>query len=101
MDDTTTLVFESANFNSTSIRQTALALGMRTEASGKFEKNLDPMMTVPAVQRACELVEMLEAGDVLDGIIDIINYVPSPRRSPWSPQRSTVCWVPTFPKSRW
>ena len=49
MDDTTTVVFESANFNGTSIRQTALALGMRTESSGKFEKNLDPMMTVPAV----------------------------------------------------
>ena len=76
MDDTTTVVFESANFNGTSIRQTALALGMRTESSGKFEKNLDPMLTVPAVQRACELVEMLECGDVLDGTIDIINYVP-------------------------
>ena len=79
LDDTTTVVFESANFNGTSIRQTALALGMRTESSGKFEKNLDPMMTVPAVQRACELVELLECGDVLDGIIDIINYVPQPK----------------------
>ncbi len=75
-DDSTMVVFESANFNGTSIRQTALALGMRTESSGKFEKNLDPMMTVPALQRACELVELLECGDVLDGIIDIINYVP-------------------------
>ena len=79
MDDTTMVVFESANFNGTSIRQTALALGMRTEASGKFEKNLDPMMTVPAVQRACELVELLECGDVLDGTIDVINYVPQPK----------------------
>ena len=79
MDDTTTVVFESANFNGTSIRQTALALGMRTEASGKFEKNLDPMMTLPAVERACELVELLECGDVLNGIIDIINYVPAPK----------------------
>ena len=57
VEDTTTVVFESANFNGTSIRQTALALGMRTDASSKFEKNLDPMMTVPAVERACELVE--------------------------------------------
>ena len=79
MGDTTMVVFESANFNGTSIRQTALALGMRTDASGKFEKHIDPMMTMPAVQRACELVEMLGAGDVLDGIIDIINYVPQPR----------------------
>ena len=81
-DDTTTVVFESANFNGTSIRQTALALGMRTESSGKFEKNLDPMMTVTALQRACELVELLECGDVLDGMIDIINYVPQPRTLP-------------------
>ena len=87
LDDTTTVVFESANFNGTSIRQTALALGMRTEASGKFEKNLDPMMTVPAVQRACELVELLEAGDVMDGIIDIINYVPQPKELTLEPEK--------------
>ena len=87
LDDTTTVVFESANFNGTSIRQTALALGMRTESSGKFEKNLDPMMTVPAVQRACELVELLECGDVMDGIIDIINYVPAPRSLELEPEK--------------
>ena len=87
MDDTTTVVFESANFNGTSIRQTALALGMRTESSGKFEKNLDPMMTVPAVQRACELVELLECGDVMDGIIDIINYVPAPKTLELEPDK--------------
>ena len=86
-DDTTMVVFESANFNGTSIRQTALALGMRTEASGKFEKNLDPMMTIPAVQRACELVELLGCGDVLDGTIDIINYVPQERRLPLEPEK--------------
>ena len=82
VDDTTMVVFESANFNGTSIRQTALALGMRTDASGKFEKNIDPMMTVPAVQRACELVELLQCGDVLDGTIDVINYVPQPKQLP-------------------
>ena len=82
LDDTTTVVFESANFDGTNIRQTALALGMRTESSGKFEKHLDPMMTLPAVQRACELVELLEAGDVLDGIIDILNYVPENKELP-------------------
>ncbi len=87
LDDTTTVVFESANFNGTSIRQTALALGMRTESSGKFEKNLDPMMTVPAVQRACELVELLECGDVLDGIIDIINYVPAEHTLELEPEK--------------
>ena len=87
LDDTTTVVFESANFDGTSIRQTALALGMRTESSGKFEKNLDPMMTLPAVQRACELVELLEAGDVLDGIIDILNYVPEAKELPLEADR--------------
>ena len=81
-EDTTTVVFESANFNGTSIRQTALALGMRTDASGKFEKHLDPMLTVPAVQRACELVELLQCGDVLNGTIDIINYVPEEKTLP-------------------
>ena len=87
VDDTTMVVFESANFNGTSIRQTALALGMRTEASGKFEKSLDPMMTIPAVQRACELVEMLGCGDVLDGTIDIIHYVPEAKTLPLEPER--------------
>ncbi|MCI8618605.1 MAG: phenylalanine--tRNA ligase subunit beta [Oscillospiraceae bacterium] len=87
VDDTACVVFESANFNGTSIRQTALALGMRTEASGKFEKNLDPMLTVPAVQRACELVDLLAAGDVLDGTIDIINYVPEPKTLELEPER--------------
>ena len=87
LDDTTTVVFESANFNGTSIRQTALALGMRTESSGKFEKNLDPMMTVPAVQRACELVELLGCGDVMDGIVDIVNYVPQPRTVKLEPEK--------------
>ena len=87
VEDTTMVVFESANFNGTSIRQTALALGMRTDASGKFEKSLDPMMTVPAVQRACELVELLEAGDVMDGMIDIIHYVPEARTLPLEPEK--------------
>jgi len=78
VDDTVDVVFESANFNGTCIRKTALALGMRTEASAKFEKGLDIMNTLPAVDRACELVEMLGAGEVVDGVIDILNYVPQP-----------------------
>ena len=71
-DDTRTIVFESANFNGTSVRKTAIALGMRTDASGKFEKGLDPEGTIPAVQRACELVELLGAGEVIDGMIDVV-----------------------------
>ena len=87
VDDTVTVVFESANFDGTSIRKTALALGMRTDASAKFEKNIDPMMTVPAVERACELVELLGCGDVMDGMVDIINYVPAPHTVPLVPEK--------------
>ena len=76
--DTTDVVFESANFDGTTIRRTALALGMRTEASAKYEKGLDPLNTLPAVNRACELVELLGAGEVVDGVIDILNFVPQP-----------------------
>ncbi len=99
LDDTSTVVFESANFNGTSIRQTALALGMRTESSGKFEKNLDPMMTVPAVQRACELVELLCCGDVLDGTIDIVNYVPQPHTVPLEPEKINALLGTDIPKA--
>ena len=70
-DDTKTVVFESATFLGTSVRVTAKKLGMRTESSARFEKGLDPENTLPAVQRACELVEMLGAGEVVDGIIDV------------------------------
>ena len=70
-DDTKTIVFESANFNGPSVRLTAKAIGLRTEASGRYEKGLDPENTLPAIERACELIELLGAGDVVKGIIDI------------------------------
>ena len=98
VDDTTMVVFESANFNGTSIRQTALALGMRTEASGKFEKSLDPMMTIPALQRACELVELLGCGDVLGGTIDILNYIPEEKRLPLEPEKINKLLGTNIPK---
>ena len=75
-DKTTTIVFESANFLGHSIRKTAIALGMRTDASGRFEKGLDLFATVPAVDRACELVEMLGAGEVFDGTVDVLAKEP-------------------------
>ena len=87
VDDTVDVVFESANFLGSSIRKTALALGMRTDASAKFEKDIDPMLTVPAVNRACELVEMLGAGEVMDGMIDVLNYVPQPVTVKLEPER--------------
>ncbi len=69
--DTAMVLFESANFNGTSIRRTATALGMRTDASSRYEKGLDPQNTYAAVQRACELIELLGAGEVVEGVIDV------------------------------
>ncbi len=87
VDDTADVVFESANFDGTCIRKAALSLGMRTEASAKFEKGLDPLNTLPAVNRACELVELLGAGEVIDGVIDVLNHVPQPRTITMDPAR--------------
>ena len=71
--DTGMVLFESANFNGASIRRTATSLGMRTDASGRYEKGLDPQNTYPAVQRACELIELLGAGEVVEGVIDVLS----------------------------
>ena len=76
--DTTTVVFESANFNGTSIHRTAAALNMRTDASSRYEKGLDPMNTLNAVERACELVELLGAGEVVEGVMDVIAKDSNP-----------------------
>ncbi len=73
MEDTDTILFESACFNGPSVRLTAKKLGMRTEASGRYEKGLDPATCLPAVQRACQLVELLGAGEVVGGMIDVDN----------------------------
>ena len=77
-DDTHTVIFESACFDGVSVRRTAKKLGMRTESSARFEKGLDPNNCMPAVQRACELVEMLGAGEVVGGYIDIDNSDKEP-----------------------
>ena len=79
MDDTTTIVFESACFNAVSVRLTARSQGMRTDASSRYEKGLDPNNCLPAVDRACELVELLDAGDVLDGTL-MDNHASSEMR---------------------
>ncbi len=76
--DTAMVLFESANFNGASVRRTATALNMRTEASARYEKGLDPMNTMKAVQRACELVELLGAGEVVDGVMDVIAKDSAP-----------------------
>lgn len=84
---TNTVVFESANFNGTSIRKTSIGLGMRTDASGRYEKGLDPNNTVPAIERACELVELLGAGEVIGGTIDIVAESPQTVTLPLEPER--------------
>ena len=86
-DSTNMVVFESANFHGATVRVTAKKLGMRTEASGRFEKGLDPRMTVDAVNRACELVEMLGAGEVVDGIIDVDTTSAENKRLPFEPEK--------------
>lgn len=91
MDDTNTIVFESANFNGTSIRKTSRKIGLRTESSGKFDKGLDAQLTLPAVQRACQLVELLGAGEVVDGIIDVDNSGYTPTKVEFTPD-----WINKF-----
>ena len=70
--DTAMVLFESANFSGPSVRRTATALGMRTDASSRFEKGLDVKNTEKALERACELVELLGAGEVVPGVIDAV-----------------------------
>ena len=76
--DTAMGLFESANFNGVSVRRTASALGMRTDASSRYEKGLDMMNTIKAVERACELVEMLGCGEVVDGVMDVVAKEKAP-----------------------
>ncbi len=87
MDDTTTIVFESACFDGASVRTTARDHGMRTDSSSRFEKGLDFHNCIPALERACELVELLDAGDVMDDIIlddkSTENQVVIPLNAEW------------------
>lgn len=77
-DDTKTILLESANFNGTHIRLTSKKLGLRTDASSKYEKGLDPNLSVLALDRACQLINMLKCGKVLKGHLD---FYPQKRES--------------------
>ena len=77
-DDTDTIVFESACFHGASVRTTAKALGMRTDASSRYEKGLPPQLCQIALDRACELITMLGAGKVVAGVIDEKHFDESP-----------------------
>ena len=86
-DGTATVVFESACFDGASVRVTAKKNGMRTESSARFEKGLDPENCMAGLQRACELVELLGAGDVVDGIIDVYPTKAEQTVLPFTPAR--------------
>ncbi len=79
-EDTNIIVFESATFNGPNIRITSKKLGLRTEASSRFEKDLDPNLAEIAMNRVCHLVELLDAGEVVGGVIDIYPNVVNPHR---------------------
>ncbi len=89
--DTVTVAFESACFMGSSVRTTAKKVGLRTEASGRYEKGLDPATCAPAVERACQLVELLGAGQVVDGVIDVDNASHQGRSIPFDPD-----WINRF-----
>jgi len=78
-EDTVELVFESAKFRRDSIRHTARALGIRTESSGRFEKGIDIKNVEYAMERALQLIDMLDAGDIVEGVIDLNEGLPEDR----------------------
>ncbi len=84
---TQTVIFESASFARESIRKTSRAVGLRTDASARYEKGLPACGTLPALERACELVAKLGAGEVVDGVIDVCNTDISPRSVPFDWKR--------------
>ncbi len=84
-DNVKTMMFEAACFDGTNIRLTTRKLGMRTDASSKFEKGLDPNNAIDAVNRACQLIEELDAGDVIGGVADVYDRPMEGHRIPFEP----------------
>lgn len=90
-DDTTEIVFESANFDGTNIRVNSKNLGLRTESSSRFEKDIDPNLAALALDRACALVEELGCGEIMEGTIDVYNNVKEEKTLEVS-----VSWINKF-----
>ena len=86
-DDVKTILFEAACFNGTNIRKSAKRIGLRTDASGKFEKGLDPNNSVEAINRACQLIQELGCGDVVGGIVDVCAPLKERVRIAFEPER--------------
>ena len=86
-DDVKTVLFEAACFDGTSIRLSSKRSGLRTDASGKFEKGLDPNNAQAAIDRACQLMEELGAGEVVGGMVDVCNETREPSRVKFEPEK--------------
>ena len=86
-DDVQTMLFEAATFDGTNIRKTTKKIGLRTDASGKFEKGLDPENAMEAINRACQLIEELDAGDVVGGAVDVYPDPVTKKRLPFEPAK--------------
>lgn len=85
-DDVKTMLFEAACFDGTNIRKSSKKIGLRTDASGKFEKGLDPNNAQEAIDRACQLIEELGAGEVVGGMVDVYASERKPVRVPFDPE---------------
>ncbi len=86
-DKVQTVLFEAANFNGANIRLSAKRIGLRTDASGKFEKGLDPNNAQAAIDRACQLMQELGAGEVVGGMVDVCNVTREPSRVAFEPDK--------------
>lgn len=86
-DNVTTMLFEAACFDGTNIRISSKKVGLRTDASAKFEKGLDPNLAIEAMNRACQLVEELGAGEVVGGVVDVYGKVKEGRKIPFEPEK--------------
>ena len=91
MDDTTTVVFESAYFEPTQVRRTSKVLKLKSDASARYEKGVDPLISMTCLKRAFELVELLGAGEVLDTVIDCDHTDHKPSEVEFSPE-----WINNF-----
>ncbi len=89
-DDVHTMLFEAACFDGTNIRKSSKKVGLRTDASGKFEKGLDPNNAQAAIDRACQLVEEMEAGEVVGGMVDVYAEKREPVRITFQPDEINV-----------
>ncbi len=86
-DDVKTVCFEAATFNGANVRKSAKRLGLRTDASGKFEKGLDPRNALDAINRACALIQELGCGEVVSGVVDVCEPLKDLNRIKFRPER--------------